>query len=90
MLHDQFLQFFLKNDESVLNLIFEGFPQISFPPFFSALVGNIKFLGFKRTVQTPKYIFQSHSENMKLSIETLILEMQLVILQKKFRYNGAS
>ena len=44
---------------------------------------NYQFSGLRSEVQKPKHIFQPPSENMKLSSETVILQIQLVVLAGK-------
>ena len=66
-----------------MNLDFKGFPEKSFPLLLSAFVGIIDLSGLLSKVQKSGSIFESSSENMKLSTETLLVEMQPLVLEKK-------
>ena len=56
-----------KNENTLLNLVFRGFPQTSIQPLISAILGIIDLSGFRSKVLSPKYFSESRSENLKLS-----------------------
>ena len=72
----------IKNEKRVFNLHYKRLPEISSPPKHSAFLGLIDLLKLRLKVQKLKNIFESLSENIKLSSELLILEMQTIILEK--------
>ena len=81
MFYDKLLQTFQDNEESVLNLVMKGFPQISFPPLLYAFVCFINLSEFPSNVQKPRDIIEASYDNMKISSDTMILEMEPVVLQ---------
>ena len=86
MFYDELLQAFSRKNESVLTLVFRGFPQISLPSLFSGFVGIVTLAEPRSKTQQPRSIFESPFENIKRSREALILEIQPVALKNEFDY----
>ena len=72
-----------------MNLVFKGFRRISLPLLFSAFAEIINLTGLQSKAQKPEYTSESPSEKNENSSETLISEMQPVVLEEnKFKYAG--
>ena len=83
------MQILKVGEESVLNLVFKRFPEISFRPLLFAFVGIIKLAGLKSETQKQNSTSESLSEDMKLSSKILILEIQPVgFKENEFSYKG--
>ena len=71
-----------------MSLVIKGFPQTSIPPLISTIPGIIDLPRVRRKVlnrpkkNTKRYFSESPFENLKLSCEILIVEIQPVLLEK--------
>ena len=73
---------FLKTEESVLNQVFKDFLKHHSDNCFLQLLEVSVYQALRIKIIKPRCIFESTLENMELSCETYILEMQPVVLKK--------
>ena len=74
-----------KDENTVMNLVFKSFPQISISQLISTIHGiiEIELSGLQSKIINPRYFSESPFEKLKLSCEILIVEIPPVLLQKR-------
>ena len=72
----------LKNEDTVLNVVFEGFSQTSILSLISTVPGIIDLSRPQSKVLSPKYLSESPFKNLKKSCEIMIMEIQPELLKK--------